>query len=91
MLPSVYGVSQHADAETHHHQTSHQLLGLHDEGERFSEGCVVRHIFRRFVHKHREFFGRNVRRRMMASQLDRMPPGRLKGHLATAEKFLEHL
>jgi hypothetical protein len=29
--------------------------------------------------------------RMMALQLDRMPPERLKGHLATAEKFLEHL
>jgi deoxyribodipyrimidine photolyase-related protein len=48
-------------------------------------------LFWRFIHKHREFVRHNMRTRMMAWQLDRMPSERLQRHLVTAEKFLERL
>jgi len=48
-------------------------------------------LFWRFVHKHAEVFRKNPRLAVMTRNLDRMDPGRLRGHLETAETFLGKL
>ena len=92
MVPNVYGMSQYADGglitTKPYISSSAYVLKMSD----FQRGAwcdTWDALFWRLIQKHREFFERNVRMRMMVSQLDRMQPERLKKHLATAEKFLE--
>ena len=94
MVPNVYGMSQYADGglitTKPYISSSAYVLKMSD----FQRGAwcdTWDALFWRLIQKHREFFERNVRMRMMVSQLDRMQPERLKKHLATAKKFLEQL
>ena len=94
MVPNVYGMSQYADGgliTTKPYISSSAYIMKMSDFRRGAWCDTWDALFWRFVHKHREFFGRNVRMRMMVLQLDRMPSERLKGHLSTAETFLERL
>ena len=94
MVPNVYGMSQYADGgliTTKPYISSSAYIMKMSDFRRGAWCGTWDALFWRFVHKHREFFGRNVRMRMMVLQLDRMPSERLKGHLSTAETFLERL
>lgn len=94
MVPNVYGMSQYADGgliTTKPYISSSAYIMKMSDFERGAWCDTWDALFWRFVHKHREFFGHNVRTRMMAAQLDRMPSERLQRHLVTAKKFLERL
>jgi deoxyribodipyrimidine photolyase-related protein len=94
MVPNVYGMSQYADGgliTTKPYISSSAYIMKMSDFQRGTWCATWDALFWRFVHKHREFFGHNVRTRMMVLQLNRMPSERLKGHLATAERFLERI
>jgi deoxyribodipyrimidine photolyase-related protein len=61
-------------------------MGDYSEGEwcRIWDG-----LYWRFVDKHRDFFERNPRMKVMVHQIDRMGRARMKEHLAIANRFLE--
>jgi deoxyribodipyrimidine photolyase-related protein len=48
-------------------------------------------LYWRFIQRHRDFFARNPRLSIMASQLERMAGEKLAGHLRTAEDYLNQL
>ncbi len=94
MVPNVYGMSQYADGgliTTKPYISSSAYIMKMSDFKRGAWCDTWDALFWRFIHKHREFLRRNVRMRMMVLQLERMPPERLKGYLATAETFLERL
>ena len=94
MVPNVYGMSQHADGgfitTKPYISSSHYIRKMSD----FPEGdwCDTWDgLYWRFIFKHRDFFGKNPRMKVMTRQLDRMGKARLKKHLAVAEQFLGKL
>ena len=94
MVPNVYGMSQHADGgmitTKPYISSSHYIRKMSD----FSEGdwCPVWDgLYWRFIHKHRAFFEKNPRMRVMTRQLDRMGKERLGKHLKAADRFLEKI
>jgi deoxyribodipyrimidine photolyase-related protein len=94
MVPNVFGLSQYADGglitTKPYISSSNYILKMSD----FSRGdwCPVWDgLYWRFIHRHRDFFARNPRLSIMASQLDRMGGEKLAGHLRTAEDYLNQL
>ena len=92
MVPNVYGMSQHADGglitTKPYISSSHYLRKMGD----FSEGEWCRiwdGLYWRFIDKHRDFFKKNPRMKVMIHQIDRMGRERMKEHLAIANRFLE--
>jgi len=94
MVPNVYGMSQYADGglitTKPYISSSNYLRKMSD----FEEGpwCEIWDgLYWRFVHKHRDFFIRNPRMKVMVRQLDRMGKEKIKKHLTVADRFLERL
>jgi deoxyribodipyrimidine photolyase-related protein len=94
MVPNVYGMSQYADGgiitTKPYISSSNYIRKMSD----FKEGpwCEVWDgLYWRFIRKHRDLFSRNPRMKVIADQLDRMDNDKLKKHLATADRFLDHL
>ena len=94
MVPNVYGMSQYADGglitTKPYISSSHYIRKMSD----FPEGdwCEIWDgLYWRFIHKHRVFFNKNPRMKVMTNQLDRMRKTGLDRHLANAEQFLEKL
>jgi deoxyribodipyrimidine photolyase-related protein len=58
----------------------------------FSEGewCKIWDgLYWRFIHKHKDFFKKNPRMKVMINQIDRMGRERMRQHLAIANSFLD--
>ena len=94
MVPNVYGMSQYADGglitTKPYISSSNYLRKMSDFGE--GPWCAIWDgLYWRFVLKHRDFFKRNPRMKVMASQLERMGKKRMNEHLTVAEKFLAGL
>lgn len=92
MVPNVYGMSQFADgglmATKPYISESSYLMKMSD----FDKGEWQKTwdaLFWRFMHVHRDFFGRNPRLNMLVSTFDKMNHDKQKAHLETAERFLE--
>lgn len=93
MVPNVYGMSQHADGglitTKPYISGSSYVLKMSDYKKGDWTG-IWDGLYWRFVAKHREFFSRNPRMKVMVSQVDRMGE-KLKVHHRTAENFLSSL
>ncbi|MCU0578503.1 MAG: cryptochrome/photolyase family protein [Desulfobacterota bacterium] len=94
MVPNVFGLSQYADGglitTKPYISSSNYILKMSDFAR--GEWCTVWDgLYWRFIHRHRDFFARNPRLSVMASQLDRMGGEKLAGHLRTAEDYLNRL
>jgi deoxyribodipyrimidine photolyase-related protein len=94
MVPNVYGMSQHADGglitTKPYISSSHYIRKMGD----FSEGKwrkIWDGLYWRFIHKHKDFFKKNPRMKVMIHQIDRMGKERMREHLAIANHFLERL
>lgn len=94
MVPNVYGMSQYADGglitTKPYISSSNYILKMSD----FPRGdwCDVWDaLYWRFIQKHRDFFAKNPRMRVMTFQLDRMGKKKREGYLREAEKFLRNL
>ncbi len=92
MVPNVYGMSQHADGglitTKPYISSSHYIRKMGD----FSEGKwrkIWDGLYWRFIHKHKDFFKKNPRMKVMINQIDRMGRGRMKQHLDIADSFLD--
>jgi deoxyribodipyrimidine photolyase-related protein len=93
MVPNVYGMSQHADGglitTKPYISGSSYVLKMSDYKKGDWTG-IWDGLYWRFVSKHREFFSRNPRMKVMVSQVDRMGE-KIKVHQRTADKFLSSL
>ncbi len=94
MVPNVYGMSQYADGgritTKPYISSSNYIRKMSDLGP--GDWCDIWDgLFWRFVSKHKHVFAANARMRVMAVQVDRMDRGRLKTHIARAERFLSTL
>jgi deoxyribodipyrimidine photolyase-related protein len=93
MVPNVYGMSQHSDGglitTKPYISGSSYVLKMSDYKKGDWTG-VWDGLYWRFVSKHRDFFSRNPRMKVMVSQIDRMGE-KLKVHQRTADKFLSSL
>lgn len=90
MVPNVYGMSQHADGglitTKPYISGSSYVLKMSD----YKKGdwtAVWDGLYWRFVSKHRKFFERNPRMKVMVSQVDKMGD-KLMAHQKSADKFL---
>jgi deoxyribodipyrimidine photolyase-related protein len=94
MVPNVYGMSQFADgglmATKPYISGSNYLMKMSD----FKKGEWQKtwdSLFWRFLHVHRDFFGKNPRLNMLVLTFDKMNSEKQKAYLKMAEKFLESL
>ena len=94
MVPNVYGMSQHADGglitTKPYISSSHYIRKMGD----FSDGewCKIWDgLYWRFIYKHKDFFKKNPRMKVMTHQIDRMGKKSMREHLAIANHFLERL
>ena len=93
MVPNVYGMSQHADGglitTKPYISGSSYVLKMSDYKKGDWTG-VWDGLYWRFVSKHRDFFSRNPRMKVMVSQVDRMGD-KLTVHHRNAENFLSSM
>jgi deoxyribodipyrimidine photolyase-related protein len=94
MVPNVYGMTQFADGglmtTKPYISGSNYLLKMGD----WKKGPwteIWDGLFWRFMHVHRDFFGKNPRLGMLLKTFDKMPEGKRQQHLQNAEQFLEQL
>jgi deoxyribodipyrimidine photolyase-related protein len=94
MVPNVYGMSQFADgglmATKPYISGSNYLMKMSD----FKNGEWQKtwdSLFWRFLHVHRDFFGKNPRLNMLVRTFDKMNSEKQRAYLKTAEKFLESI
>jgi deoxyribodipyrimidine photolyase-related protein len=93
MVPNVYGMSQHADGgliTTKPYISGSSYVLKMSDYKKGAWAAVWDGLYWRFVSKHREFFSRNPRMKVMVSQVDRMGQ-KLKEHHRNAEQFLSTL
>ncbi|WP_062053374.1 cryptochrome/photolyase family protein [Aquimarina longa] len=94
MVPNIYGMSQFADgglmATKPYISGSNYLLKMSNykkgEWQHVWDG-----LFWNFMDKHRSFFTKNPRLRMLVSMLDKMPPEKKNNHFENAERFLKKM
>jgi len=93
MVPNVYGMSQFADggvmSTKPYISSSNYLLKMGD----FPKGSWQKTwdgLFWRFMDKHRSFFSKNPRMRMLINTFDRMDDSKQQDLLAGAEDYLKH-
>jgi deoxyribodipyrimidine photolyase-related protein len=94
MVPNVFGMSQYADGgliTTKPYFSSSNYLRKMSDFPRGDWCPIWDGLYWRFILKHRDFFERNPRLSVMASQLKKMGPDKLAGHLKIAETFLNLL
>ena len=93
MVPNVYGMSQHADGglitTKPYISGSSYVLKMSDYKKGDWTG-VWDGLYWRFVSKHRDFFSRNPRMKVMVSQVDRMGD-KLTVHHRNADTFLSSM
>ena len=94
MVPNVYGMTQFADGglmtTKPYISGSNYLLKMSDYKK--GDWCSVWDgLFWRFMHVHRDFFGKNPRLGMLLRTFDKMPEEKQELHLHNAEKFLASL
>jgi deoxyribodipyrimidine photolyase-related protein len=94
MVPNVYGMSQFADGgymcTKPYISSSNYILKMSD----YKKGAwcdIWDGLYWRFVTKHREFLSKNIRFKMIISQLDKMNPERKAFLFEQAENFLVKL
>ena len=94
MVPNVFGMSQYADGglitTKPYISSSRYILKMSD----FPNGdwCAVWDaLYWRFIDKHRDFFARNPRMRVMIFQLEKMDKNVRHRHHSVADQFLKNL
>ncbi len=94
MVPNVYGMSQYADGgwmtTKPYLSGSHYLLKM----GRFPKGpwCEIWDgLFWRFIHKHQDFFEKQIRMRPIVLLLKKMPKDRLNDHISRANAYLKKI
>lgn len=94
MVPNVYGMSQFADgglmSTKPYISGSNYLMKMSDyPKEPWQETWDG--LYWRFIHQHREFFGKNPRLNMMVNIFDKMDDRKKATHLKNAEEFMAKL
>ena len=94
MVPNVYGMSQFADgglmSTKPYISGSNYIIKMSD----YKKGPwqqVWDSLFWRFMNVHRNFFEQNARLGMLVKNFDKMPTGKQKQLMNTADDFLEQL
>ncbi|MGD9347072.1 MAG: cryptochrome/photolyase family protein [Candidatus Aminicenantes bacterium] len=94
MVPNVFGMSQFADGgliTTKPYISSSRYIQKMSDFPK-GEWCTVWDaLYWRFIDKHRDFFTRNPRMRVMTFQLEKMDEKVLKKHHLVADRFLKNL
>ncbi len=94
MVPNVYGMSQFADGgliTTKPYLSGSNYLRKMGAGRPGPWCATWDGLFWTFIARHHGVFAANPRLSMMARQLDRMPPDKLREHHRNAEAFLDSL
>jgi deoxyribodipyrimidine photolyase-related protein len=94
MVPNVYGMSQFADgglmSTKPYISSSNYIYKMSDykknEWDKTWDG-----LFWKFMDKHRDFFIKNPRLRMLINTFDKMDPIKKETHLINGEKFLKKI
>ncbi len=101
MVPNVYGMTQFADGglmtTKPYISGSNYLRKMGDwetsvvpaNGSTWQETWDG--LFWRFMHRHRDFFGQNLRLGMLLGTFDKMPADKQQQHLQCAESYLQWL
>ena len=94
MVPNVYGMSQFADgglmSTKPYISSSNYILKMSNYKK--DKWCEIWDaLFWNFMDKHRDFFSKNPRMRMLISSFDKMSDSKRENHLLKAQKFLEEL
>ena len=94
MVPNVYGMSQFADgglmSTKPYISSSNYILKMSNYKK--DKWCEIWDaLFWNFMDKHRDFFSKNPRMKMLISSFDKMSDSKRENHLLQAEKFLEEL
>jgi deoxyribodipyrimidine photolyase-related protein len=94
MVPNVYGMSLNADGgmitTKPYISSSNYIRKMSDYPA--GEWCAIWDgLYWRFIQKHRAFFEKNPRMRVMTSHLDKMGKEKLENHIKIAEGFLKEL
>jgi deoxyribodipyrimidine photolyase-related protein len=92
MVPNVYGMSLNADGglitTKPYISSSNYIKKMSDYPT--GDWCEIWDgLYWRFIHKHRDFFEKNPRMRVMTSHLDKMGKVKLDNHIKIAENFLK--
>ena len=94
MVPNVYGMSQFADGGTFatkpYISSSNYILKMSNYGKGDWQETWDG-LFWRFMDKHRDFFMKNPRLKMLINSFDKMSKEKQLSHIHTAEQFLENL
>lgn len=94
MVPNVYGMSQFADGGTFatkpYISSSNYILKMSNYGKGDWQETWDG-LFWRFMDKHRDFFVKNPRLKMLINSFDKMPKEKQLSHIQAAEQFLENL
>jgi deoxyribodipyrimidine photolyase-related protein len=94
MVPNIYGMSQYADGGmivTKPYISSSNYILKMSNYPRGPWCDIWDALYWRFIHKHRDFFSKNPRLRVMTSYVERMEKERLSRYIDEAERFLDGL
>jgi deoxyribodipyrimidine photolyase-related protein len=93
MVPNVYGMSQFSDGglmSTKPYISGSNYLFKMSDYKKGDWQTIWDGLFWRFMDKHREFFSKNPRMRMLISTFDKMNHEKKTNLLEQAENFLEN-
>lgn len=92
MVTNVYSMSQFADGgliTTKPYISSSNYIKKMSNYPKGEWEEIWTGLYWHFIHKHKSFFQKNYRLKMMASILDRMDESKLENHLETAKAYLK--
>ncbi len=94
MVPNVYGMSQYADGgimSTKPYISSSNYICKMSDYKKGSWSLIWDGLFWNFMDKHRDFFSKNPRMRMLVSSFDKMDQMKKEKLLNSADEFLKSL
>lgn len=92
MVPNVYGMTQFADGglmTTKPYISGSNYLMKMGNWKKGAWQETWDALFWRFMHVHRDFFGKNPRLGMLLNTFDKMPPEKRNRYIDTAEHYLQ--
>ena len=94
MVTNVYSMSQFADGgmiTTKPYISSSNYIKKMSSYSKGEWESIWTDLYWNFIHKHRAFFEKNYRLKMMVSHLDKMPKKKLDSHIESAQNYISSL